>query len=97
MDITTHGDFRKLYDTKQKRNYWVLGYFGGGSLNVVRTMEVAKQFAEATKQKLEDVQIDEVLHSRRYKGFKFMYTTNDNQKKQEGAEEYDNVWQMLTD
>jgi hypothetical protein len=94
-DIKTHGDFRKLYDTTQERAYWVLGYFGGGSVNIAEAYELAKQYAESTKSPLSDVQIDEVLHSRRYKGFKVLFSSGKT-KKEKDSEEHENVWNMLT-
>jgi hypothetical protein len=96
-DINTHGDFKKYYDSKYKRNYWVLGYFGGGAVNIVDAYELAKQFADAIKVPLETVQIDEVLKSRRYKHFKFLYSTVDEQKPEKDSNIIENVYQWLTD
>lgn len=69
-------DFRSYFCQTQKRNYWVLGYFGGGSLDYARVKAVAEAFAEETGYPIDDVKIDEILSSRRYKGFKFVYVTN---------------------
>ncbi len=45
FDWRTHGDFKKYYDTNQKRNIWILGYFGGGSVNIVDAFVLATQYA----------------------------------------------------
>jgi hypothetical protein len=70
-----NGDFKKYYDTEQKRNYWVLGYFGGGAVTVVEAYRLAQEYSEVCKVPLDTVKIDEVLHSRRYKGFKYLFST----------------------
>lgn len=91
-----NGDFTKYYDKNQKRNIWALGYFGGGSINVCDAMAVAQDYAKANGVPLDTVKIDEVLTSRRFKGFKFVYS-QDEQKPETGAEQMDNVYQWLTD
>lgn len=96
-DITTHGDFKRYYDTTQKRNYWVLGYFGGGSVNLVSAMELGKQFAIETGVLIETVTIDEILHSRRHKGFKFISSQALGQKPHAQSVMMENVYQWLTD
>lgn len=96
-DIKTIGDFRKLYDEISKKNYWVLGYFGGGAVNIVKAMELAKQFAEAINVPLETVTIDEILRSSRYKGFKYLTSTVENQEPESDSELCKNVYQLLTD
>ena len=92
-DINTHGDFRRCYDTVYKRNYWMLGYFGGGAINIVDAYELAKQFAEAIKVPLESVKIDEIFVSRRYKHLKFLFSDVMNQEKEEGSYEVENFHQ----
>ncbi len=92
-----NADFTKYYDIEQKRNIWVLGYFGGGSLNVLETLSVAMDYAKATGLPLESVKIDEVLSSRRFKGFKFVYSMAENQKPEEGTSQMLNVHQWLRD
>lgn len=96
-DITKHGDFKVYFDSTQKRNYWVLGYFGGGSVNVLEAFEVAQQFSKELGLPLESVKIDEVLHSRRFKRFKFMYSDVQNQTPQPKADVMENVYAWLTD
>jgi len=93
-DITTHPDFKKYYDKRTKRNYWLLGYFGGGPLNVFETMEVALQYANSNSVSLNSVKIDEVLYSRRYKGYKFMYST-ETQKPEKDSTETDDIHSLL--
>ena len=90
------GDFKKYYDTELKRNIWVLGYFGGGSVNILAALEIAKDYAKATGSPLENVKIDEILSSRRFKGFKFIFST-DEQKKERGVEASENVYAWLRD
>lgn len=92
----THGDFKKYFDSRLKRNIWVLGYFGGGSVNIAEAFDLVKQYAKATAVPLDTVQIDEVLSSRRFKGFKFIYSM-DKQKKEKDAEEMENVYAWLRD
>ena len=70
-----NADFKKYYDTTQKRNIWVLGYFGGGSVNVMNAYQVAADYSNATGVPIGSVQIDEILSSRRFKGFKIVYST----------------------
>ena len=95
FDWTTHGDFKKYYDTSQKRNYWVLGYFGGKSVNICDAMKLAKQYAKSNFVPLESVVIDEILHSRRFKGFKFIYSQTI-QEPENDASQSANVWNWLT-
>ena len=93
-------DFTKYFDTESKRNFWVLGYFGGGSINVSDAFTRAKHFAEENNVPLNTVQIDEIHTSRRFKGFKFMFSTVDPQQRGEGIEDDNvtpNVFQYLTD
>ncbi len=94
-DINTHGDFQRLYDTKRKRNFWLLGYFGGGSVGIVETMKLAKQFSLLVGVPVESVRIDEVLYSQSYKHFKFLFSDEENQNPEFGSTHYDNVMEML--
>jgi len=96
-DINTHGDFKRYYDTTQKRNYWALGYFGGGAVPILDAYELAKQFSELVKVPLDTVKMDEVFESRRYKHFKIMFSSAINQTKEEGSYDCDNVWKYLSD
>ncbi len=96
-DWTKHGDFKRYYDLDQKRNYWVLGYFGGGPIEIEETYELAKQFSEAVGVPLATVKIDEIFKSRRHKSFKYMYSSVLKQKPEEGTNQMLNVFQWLTD
>jgi len=91
-----NGDFKKYFDTTQKRNYWVLGYFGGGAVNISEAMQVAQDYAEANNVPLNTVNIDEVLSSRRFKGFKFVYSQI-KQVPDLKAEQLENVFTWLRD
>ena len=90
-------DFKKYYDSSQKRNIWVLGYFGGGSVNIFAAMELAKEYAEENNVPLNTVVIDEILYSRRYKHFKYLYSTHRQPIIEAGASIYSNVFEMLSD
>lgn len=96
-DLKKIGDFKRYYDSSQKRNYWVLGYFGGGAVNIVDAYNLALQFAATIKVPVETVKIDEILKSRRHKGFKFMYSSELNQIPEENSEVMENVYAWLTD
>ncbi len=96
MPFKRNGDFRKLYDINQKRNYWVLGYFGGGSVNICDAMEVAKEYSEELKLPLKTIHIDEIFESPRYKHFKILYSLKNSQKPDVDAEQFLNVFEMLS-
>ena len=95
-------DFKKYYCDKLQRHIWVLGYFGGGSINFAKFEEAAKDFAKETGLPVSDVFIDEVLSSRRFKGFKYIYAIQYNKKKVEqkpleDSEVLDDVFEWLND
>lgn len=96
-NIMMHGDFRKYYDSTQKRNYWVLGYFGGGSINIIDAYEAAKQFSESVGVPIDSIQIDEIFKSRRFKGFKYLYSKVENQEPDEYSDVMKDVWSWLGD
>lgn len=91
-----NADFTKYFDKGQRRNIWVLGYFGGGPVNIVEAMQVAKDYADATGAPLNTVVIDEILSSSRYKGFKFVYSQYE-QTPEKGSTQLNNVYAMLRD
>lgn len=91
-----NGDFKKYYDKKQKRNIWVLGYFGGGSVNVMDAYHVAGDYSNSTNTPIGLVKFDEVLSSRRFKGFKYVYATIE-QEPEPDAEIMDDVHKFLRD
>jgi hypothetical protein len=80
-----NADFKKYFDTTQKRNIWVLGYFGGGAVNVLDALVLANDYAEQCKVPLATVVIDEIQSSRRFKYFKYIYSTVE-QKRCKGVE-----------
>lgn len=84
------------YDTVNKTNYLTLGYFGGGAVSFADFKDVANRFANSLGCSINKIKIDEILHSRRYKGFKFIYADIDNQKPINGAKEMENVYAWLT-
>lgn len=90
--VKEHGDFKNYFDTTLKRNYWLLGYFGGGSINVKDAYEAASEFANAIGVPIETVKIDEVLSSRWCKGFKYLYSTAMNQTPEDGSDHLKNVF-----
>jgi hypothetical protein len=92
-----NADFRKYYDTEQKRNYWVLGYFGGGPVGVVDAMRLGKEYSEVCGVPIETVKIDEVLHSQRFKGFKFLFSTVEQEICDGCTHIMNNVFGWLTD
>ncbi len=89
-------DFKKYYDSAQKRNIWVLGYFGGGSVNVLSAYIIGVDYANKNNVSIDTVQIDEILSSSRHRGFKFVYSTVI-QDPDKDAEIMDNVYQWLRD
>lgn len=70
-----NGDFREVWCESAKRYYWLLGYFGGGGVPVLRALAVASDYSKKHEVILESVQIDEIQTSNRYKNFKFAYST----------------------
>jgi len=95
-DYKEHADFCKYYDNGQKRNYWLLGYFGGGAVCISDAFEIAKDYAKEYNVALDSVKIDEILSSRRYKGYKFIFSTTV-QEQDEQAIFYDDVHKILRD
>ena len=91
-----NADFKMYYDKGQMRNIWVLGYFGGGAINITEALALANEYANKTGVPVQTVCIDEIMSSRRFKGFKYMYSTQW-QKKAKGAIEMENVHQWLRD
>lgn len=67
-------DYTLYYCKRLKRHYLTLGYFGGGPLNIEDTHKMAMQFMNLLDVPYESIFIDEILHSRRFKHFKLMYS-----------------------
>jgi hypothetical protein len=55
-----NANFRKYYDTTMKRNIWVLGYFGGGAINIMDAMLLASEYSNETNVPIGSVCIDEI-------------------------------------
>lgn len=89
-------DYEDFYDTTFKRNYLTLGYFGGGPINYTDFRMVAKLYAKELDVPIDTIYIDEILSSRRYKGFKVMWSSVKNQKPIDGSFETDNVYAFLS-
>ena len=93
-----NGDFRKYFCNRLKRHIWVLGYFGGGSINFTRFKEVAEAFSKETGIDLKWIYIDEIFQSQRFKGFKYIQAPHIcNQYPLEDSEILDDVWDWLND
>jgi spore germination protein YaaH len=97
MSYEKNGDFKKWYDTTEKRNYWVLGYFGGGSINIQNAMEIAKEYSDELNLPFASIQIDEIKQSRRFKGFRILYSMKVNQEIGKDVEEISDIWKWLKD
>lgn len=95
MNWKEHPDFDIRYDIRLKRNYWLLGYFGGGSINILDAYNLAIEYVKDYSVPLDSVRIDEVLHSRRYKSYKVIYSTAD-MGADKNATVSNNVWNDLT-
>lgn len=95
-DYMTHGDFKKYYDKNSKRNIWVLGYFGGGSINISDAEILAREYGFRNDVPYDKVLIDEIHTSRRFKSFKFIFST-EIQLPEVDAEIMDNVYEWLCD
>ena len=95
-DWTNHPDFSKFYDTKSKITYWILGYFGGGSINIYDSFELAKKMSIECEVSLESIQIDEVLFSRSFKGYKVIFSNEITKNPKLECTFMDNVWSFLT-
>ena len=70
-----NGDFKVIYCEDLQRNYWLLGYFGGGALNISDAHLVAQDYAEETGVPLESVVFDDVSVSRFVKYFKYCFSS----------------------
>ena len=93
-----NGDFKPFFCQKIKRHIWVLGYFGGGSVNFKRFKDVAEDFSNTIGCSISSVSIDEITHSRRFKNFKFVFSAEKNQKPIEDFSEISNdVFDWLHD
>jgi hypothetical protein len=94
MDV--HGDAKKYFCKKNKINVWVLGYFGGGSFKVGDITTICDSYADLVDVPIESIKMGEIRGSRRFAGFKFIYSEDTNIPEGE-AEEIDNVFGWLND
>lgn len=92
-----NGDFVPYYCNTTKKHIWVLGYFGGGSINYKRFVEVAKDFSDTVGVDINTVCIDEIQNSRRFKYFKYLTSTKPNQIPVDGSVVRNNVFNWLYD
>lgn len=95
-DYKNHPDFNIYYDNKLKRNYWILGYFGGGAIPIAEAEKLAREYAKDNDVSYNSVVIDEIFKSRRFKGFKYMYSLTE-QNPDADAEVLEDVFNFLTD
>lgn len=63
-------DIKKYYDITHKVNIWLLGYFGGNSINISRAYTIALQYAKETNTKIESIHIIENFST--YNSFKYI-------------------------
>lgn len=91
-------DFQIWYDTTLKRHYWTVGYFGGGAINISRSVKVAEEYANLHSVGLDSVVVDEIRNSSRYKYFKVFYSdiVQTQIDLKDHCEVCDNVWNLLT-
>lgn len=97
-DYRTHGDFQRYYDTSLKRSYWTLGY--ATNITIPEIYQLGKQFAKENKVDISLIRFDEILSSRRFKHFKVLYSTVENEMPnlpKKKISESTNVWGWLTD
>lgn len=93
-----NGDFVKYFCRKMNRHIWVLGYFGGGSINFTKFEEAAKDFSKETGIPLNKIHIDEISRSRRFKRFKYLQAPYaDNQKPLSDSKVMEDVFDWLKD
>lgn len=93
-DIKTHGDFKRVWCKKTEKTYWLLGYFGGGDINISDAMEIAKLYAKETGVRLSSVMMGEIYSSSWCKFFKFVYS-QENQEPQKDSVEVESFWKFV--
>lgn len=97
FNIETHGDFQRLFCKTANFNYWLLGYFGGGAVNVQDMEIVAKQFAEKNGVPYESVRLDTITSSRRYKNFRYVFSVHKGQVPETNSSVMNDVYNHITD
>lgn len=96
-DYTQHGDFTEYYDVKTKRVYWVIGY--ASNISIPELFELAKKYAKLTNCDINTIKVDEILYSRRFKQFKYIYSTQELElpKTVKPMNVFNDVWKWLAD
>lgn len=88
-------DFKKHYCRKNKRNYWVLGYFGG-TINFKAFQEVAMDYCDEVGVLPDSIFIKKVEESpNTIKGYKYIWSNTPNQQPIEGADHHDEFLQFF--
>lgn len=85
----------KFYCKKLKRNFQVLGYFGGGPVNFGRFEDKAEAFAIYLGCNARDIYISEIFASRRVKGYKVLWWDKPDQEPLYDANQVDNFWKYV--
>lgn len=92
------GDFKPYFCNRTKRNYWLLGYFGGGAITFGNFKIAASEYSKETGAPIDFVGIEEILTSRRFKGVKVVYSTDANKQEPiNGASIVENAWAWFHD
>jgi hypothetical protein len=94
-DVTKYPDFRRLYSTNSKRNIWLLGYFGGGDINILDVHSAAIQFSSQNNVPLETIKIGEIQVSQWCKYFKFLYSSQDDQSPHEESQIIEDFYKFI--
>ena len=90
-------DRKKYQCEKIKKHVWVLGYFGGGSINISNIMKMAEQFSHETGIDINTISVSEVISSRRFKYFKYITSDVIDQTSISDSIIVDNVYEWLFD
>lgn len=90
-------NFKKYYDTKTKQNIWLLGYLGDTIINIQESYNFAKEFSASTGVNICSIGIVEIQKSRRFKYFKYIFSTQENQLPAEGSEQTEDVLTFFYD
>lgn len=96
-EIMASRDFKKYYCKTMKQNIWVLGYFGGGRVNIFNAWNLALEMAATLNVDVCTIHIDEIFQSRRFKGFKYLVSNVQNQQPEPDASIEENVFKWLMD
>ncbi len=92
-----NADFKKYYCQTWKKNVWVLGYFGGDDIEFGMFKEVAEGFEFETGLDINTIKIGDVRSSRRFRGFKYIYSTSKGQEPLADSITIGDVYKWLTD